>query len=96
MPRPNSLKQCVYAVFNALFPVGREPLEVRAILKAPQPTQPPSPSPGFLIGKCLRTGRAMCASNEELDRHILLVGATGCGKTTLICRFFDEEVQKWQ
>jgi MoxR-like ATPase len=54
------------------------------------------PAGGFYLGKNSATSSAVIASATELDRHLLIIGATGCGKTTLIERLFIEEVSRWQ
>ena len=92
------------AIFYALFPLPEPPMMRPYVppppMERPLPPlpmeRPLPPPPGFLLGYCVDQREALYALGEELDRHMLLVGATGCGKTTLICRYFDQEVQKWQ
>ena len=88
----------VVRAFDTLFP-WREPL-VRQIsvvtLPPPPPPTKPEPPDGFLIGTDRKTKEPIYALSSELDRHVLIVGGTGCGKSTLIARLFTEEIQKWQ
>lgn len=66
----------------------------------PQPTPtPPTPPPAegsFLIGIADKNKEPIYALGPQLDRHLLIVGGTGCGKTTLIARLFTEEISRWQ
>ena len=60
------------------------------------PTPPKPPVGSFLVGNVMGTFEPIYALGPELDRHLLIVGGTGTGKSTLIARLFTEEVLKWQ
>jgi len=77
-------------------------LLVREQLPPPPPPEPPGkliialpPAPGFLLGTAATTGAPIYATDEDLKRHMYLLGATGSGKTTMIIRLFDREVSRW-
>ncbi len=92
--------------FDALFPLVPEPVPVKPVpiplpKAAPkvEPVSPkvyePPPIVGFLVGwnySYLSQWEPVCATDEELDRHVLLIGGTGCGKTTLMTRLFMHSV----
>ncbi len=81
------------ALFDALFPIQPPPPPKRP---APPAAPEPEPPDGFLIGKARDTNKPIYALSPQLDRHLLIIGGTGCGKTTLIARLFTEEILKWQ
>lgn len=81
---------------EALFPVVTPPARIVVVLQQPEPRDPTPPPGSFLIGRSTPDGLPVMATEDELDRHLLILGATGTGKTTLIARLFDDEVQKWQ
>lgn len=85
---------------SALFPVVVPPAQTTIYIQSPANTgvntSPAMPTDGFYIGKSSDGGKPVIASSELLDRHVLIVGSTGCGKTTLIDRFFEEEILKWR
>lgn len=83
--------------FDALFPFPPPPPPIKPPLP-PLPPPPPPPKPdGFLIGHDMDSPReSVYALAPQLDRHLLIIGGTGCGKTTLIARLFTEEILKWQ
>jgi hypothetical protein len=96
----------VLAIFDYLFPIEVPP-KIPGVKPPPPPPPPPPPRPvspllkpkppcGFLIGKDKGSGRPVYAFSRQLDRHLLIVGGTGCGKTTLIARLYTEEIMKWQ
>lgn len=86
----------VSSLVDALFPLQRQSVDLVCI--QPPPPRPPKPKPpaGFLIGTSRPLYQPIYAIDSQLDRHVLIVGATGCGKSTLIARFFTEEISKWQ
>ncbi|MDQ2986775.1 MAG: ATP-binding protein [Armatimonadota bacterium] len=80
---------------DVLFPIKQPPPPPATWpTYTPQPKLPPVDS--FLVGNETGTYEPIYALSDELDRHVLIVGATGCGKTTLIARLFTEEILKWQ
>lgn len=85
-------------LFESLFPRPAAPLTTVTVW---QPTACDAPEPVslddcFLIGNAVNTKEPVYAMDPQLDRHCLIIGGTGCGKTTLIARYFTEEVTKWQ
>lgn len=71
----------------------------RLVVVYPPPAPPPlpvAPKGSFLIGIAEKNREAVSALSWQLDRHLLIVGGTGCGKTTLIARLFTEEIMRWQ
>ncbi len=93
---PGPLSNLRRGLIDALFPEQRR-LQITASLK-PQPltTEEPEPKPGFMIGTVPETKEPIYALGPQLDRHLLIIGGTGSGKTTLIARLFTEEILKWQ
>lgn len=84
-------------VFDVLFPVQPPPALPAPKPPAPIPPPPPPPAPdGFLIGTSMDSKQDVYALSQQMDRHVLIMGATGCGKTTLVSRMFTEEILKWQ
>lgn len=82
------------ALFDALFP--RQPLAL-PVYVPPAPLPPiPEPPDGFWIGDEAGSGKPIYALSPQLDRHLLIIGGTGCGKTTLIARLYTEEILKWR
>ena len=81
-------------VINSLFARDETPPPLPPLI--PVTVSPPAPPPtGFLLGTAATTGEPICATTEDLKRHMYLLGATGTGKTTMIIRLFDAEVAKW-
>ncbi len=80
---------------DVLFPFEQPPApQPEWPVLHPKPKLPPEGS--FLIGSETGTYKPVRAISDELDRHVYIVGATGCGKTTLIARLFTEEILRWQ
>ena len=80
---------------DALFPFEQPPApQPEWPVLPPKPKLPPDGS--FLVGNEVGTHKPLYALSPELDRHVYIVGATGCGKTTWIARLFTEEILKWQ
>lgn len=101
--RPNQVRalsglvDLVARIRNAIGPLVEPPARTVLVIQPPAKSDVVPPTAGgFYIGKNVATGTAVVASASELDRHLLIIGATGCGKTTLIERLFIEEVTKWQ
>lgn len=86
----DSVGQATTQTWRRLFPATAP----TPYLASPSSSYIPPP-PGFLLGRDMGVDELVHANNSELDRHMLLLGSTGSGKTTLILRLFDEEVQKW-
>lgn len=85
-------------LFDAMFRFIPEPPSP-CIPRPQRPVPKPRPAPAegsFLIGTVEESKEPVYALSPQLDRHLLIVGGTGCGKTTLIARMFVEEIQKWQ
>src|SRR5687767_850950 len=82
--------------FDALFPIQAPPPPPPPKPPAPPAAPEPEPPDGFLIGTEPRTKEKIYALNPQLDRHLLIIGGTGCGKTTLIARLFTQEILKWR
>lgn len=83
---------------DLLFPRAKTPFTTVTIWEPPVPVLPePAKLEGaFFIGNAVDNNRPIYALGPQLDRHFLIMGGTGCGKTTLIARFFTEEILKWQ
>lgn len=82
--------------FDALFPVEVPPPPPPPKPPAPPAAPEPEPPGSFLIGKAYGTSKPVYALSPQLDRHLLIIGGTGCGKTTLIARLYTEEILKWR
>lgn len=97
-PRSLNVVEAVGSVvlqgFDILFP--REAPAPLTALPPPSVSRPPTPPEGFFIGTCHESGTPLYITLAELDRHVLMLGSTGTGKTTSILRLFDEEVSKWR
>lgn len=86
----------VHRWWTSLFPPAVPPARI-VVFREPPVLLPPTPPAGsFLIGIAEKNRELVCALSWQLDRHLLIVGGTGCGKTTLIARLFTEEISKWQ
>lgn len=83
------------ALFRMFPPVVVPDITV-TVKETPQPVLAPAPEGTFLIGHASDNQEPIYALSTQLDRHVLIVGGTGCGKTTLIARLFTEEALKWQ
>lgn len=91
-----TLRSLAARVLDTLFP-PLKPIEAFACIKTPPPPPPPPEKPdGFMVGHDMNSKQPVTVLSAELDRHMLIVGGTGCGKTTLIARLFTEEIEKWQ
>lgn len=91
--KPDSI---AYRLWTSLFPPTVPPARIVVYRTLPVPVPPASPAGSFLIGIAEKNRELVCALSWQLDRHLLIVGGTGCGKTTLIARLFTEEILKWQ
>ena len=80
---------------DVLFPFEEPAPPFERPIYTPKP-KPLPPEGSFLIGTETGTYKPILALSKELDRHVYIVGATGCGKTTWIARLFTEEILKWQ
>lgn len=90
------LDNIVQRMWASLFPPTVPPARIVVYRTQPAPIPPVSPAGSFLIGIAEKNRELVCALSWQLDRHLLIVGGTGCGKTTLIARLFTEEILKWQ
>lgn len=92
-----AVENSALALLDALFP-SEKPLVTLGCIKPPPPPTSPKVEriDGFLIGTDMQSGKPVYALSTQLDRHTLIIGGTGCGKTTLIARLFTEEILKWQ
>lgn len=81
-----------------MFPPAAPPARM-VVLYEPLPLPTPETTPpvgSFLIGHTSDGREPVYALGWQLDRHLLIVGGTGCGKTTLIARLFTQEILKWE
>jgi hypothetical protein len=83
-------------LWRVLFPTPTPPARTNQLWIRPEPPVPTPPSGSFLIGTVRETKERVYALGPQLDRHLLIIGGTGCGKTTLISRLYTEEILKWQ
>lgn len=83
-------------LFEVLFPIQGPPPPPPPKPPAPPAAPEPEPPDGFLIGRADGLREPIYALSFQLDRHMLIIGGTGCGKTTMIARYFTEEILKWQ
>ncbi|MBL8060472.1 MAG: type IV secretion system DNA-binding domain-containing protein [Chthonomonas sp.] len=59
-----------------------------------EPTGPSSPSPGFLLGHDPVTHSPVHLHLKDRRKHLYVVGASGCGKTNLLLRLLDDDVNE--
>ncbi|MBI5708230.1 MAG: type IV secretion system DNA-binding domain-containing protein [Armatimonadetes bacterium] len=78
-----------------------ESLAVKGVLAASgrRPTAQERSAPGFLLGHELGAdptspGRPIGVLSEERRKHLYAIGATGCGKTSLLLRLIEDEVSQ--
>lgn len=48
---------------------------------------------GFVLGRAIETGEPFALSASDLARHAYLLGSTGCGKTSLILKLLERDIQ---
>lgn len=86
------LADCLHetATFPALLPLAGSPGQAALPVHLPEPVEA-LPRSGLVLGEV--NCRDVCLTEEDRNRHLYLLGATGCGKSTVLLNLIRQDME---